>query len=161
MHPGFRAEYERRVAAGTLGPGGVPGSDDTQGPPGFEVAFARGGGRVGFGADCTPTAVTAIPGFADARALKMLFTDKGFSRLEAIRIATLNGASILNIADRTGSIAKGKEADLLIVKGDPSIHIQDIEQVTMVFSNGIAYDPALLRSLVRALYGGHPGGRGG
>jgi imidazolonepropionase-like amidohydrolase len=158
MHPGFRAEYEHRSAAGTLGPGAVPRNDDQQGPPGLEVAFVRAGGDIGYGADCTPTAVTRIPGFADARALKMLFVQKGFSRLDAIRIATLNGASLLHIDDRTGSIARGKEADLLVVKGDPSVHIQDIEQATMVFSNGIAYDPVVLRSLVRGLYG-HPPSR--
>ncbi len=153
MHPGMQAEYSRRSAAGTLGPGRVLENDDRQGTPGLEVAFARAGGRVGFGADTTPTNVTRIPGFANHRALKMFFADKGFSRLEAIRIATLNGALILHIEDRTGSIAKGKEADLLIVNGDPSVHMADVDRVTMVFSNGVAYDPKVLLASVRNLYG--------
>ncbi len=153
MHPGMQAEYLRRAAAHTLGPGHVSAGDDKQGPPGLEVAFARAGGRVALGADCTPTNVTRTPGFANHKALKLLYTERGFSALEAIKIATLNGASILKIDDRTGSIARGKEADLLVVKGDPSVHIADIDQVTMVFSNGVAYDPSILLASVRNRYG--------
>lgn len=152
-HPGQKAEYERRVAAKTLGPGRVSSGDEQRGKPGLEVAFVRAGGRLALGADCTPTNVTRTPGFANIKALKMLYSDRGFSQLEAIRIATLNGASILKIDDRTGSIAKGKEADLLVVKGDPSVHMGDLDHITMVFSNGVAFDPHRLREVVRGMYG--------
>ncbi len=153
MHAGMQAEYAKRKAAGTLGPGRVPVDDEAQGPKGLEVAFVRAGGRIALGADCAPTNPARIPGFANHKAVRMLFTDRGFTALEAIRIATLNGAAILKIDDRTGSIAKGKEADLMIVKGDPSTRIADIDKVTLIFSNGVAYDPKILRSLVRGLYG--------
>ena len=40
--------------------------------------------------------------------------------LEAIRVGTLNGATFLGRADRTGSIAVGKDADLVVVISDPA-----------------------------------------
>ena len=66
----------------------------------------------------------------------------GFSPLEAIRIATLNGATCLGIDKRTGSIAQGKEADLVVVKGDPSTRMTDIDDIEFVFSNGVMFDSA-------------------
>jgi imidazolonepropionase-like amidohydrolase len=77
----------------------------------------------------------------------------GFTPLEAIRIATLNGATFLKVQDRTGCIAVGKEADLLVVRGDPSVRIEDIENVEEVFANGRAYDPNALISTVKGLAG--------
>ncbi len=55
--------------------------------------------------------------------------------------------------NRSGSIAVGKEADLFIVKGDPSKKIEDIENVEMVFSNGIMYDPKVLIAAAKGLVG--------
>ncbi len=81
-----------------------------------------------------------------------MITD-GFTLEEAIKIASLNGATFLKIQNRTGSIAVGKEADLFIVKGDPSKKIEDIENVEMVFSNGILYDPKVLISAAKGLVG--------
>jgi adenine deaminase len=86
------------------------------------------------------------------RALK-LAVKVGFTPLEAIRIATLNGATFLKVQDRTGSIAVGKEADLPVVRGDPSVSIEDIENVEEVFANGRAYDPNALISTVKGLAG--------
>ena len=77
----------------------------------------------------------------------------GFTPLEVIRIATLNGATFLGIANRTGSVTVGKEADLLVVRGDPSVHIEDIKQVETVFSNGVQYEPAKLLAEVRGMVG--------
>ncbi|MBA3285010.1 MAG: amidohydrolase family protein, partial [Nitrosopumilus sp.] len=77
----------------------------------------------------------------------------GFTLEETIKMASLNGATFLKIQNRTGSIAVGKEADLFIVKGDPSKKIEDIENVEMVFSNGILYDPKVLIGAVKGLVG--------
>ena len=70
-----------------------------------------------------------------------------------MRIATLNGAIYLGLEARIGSIAPGKDADLLIVKGDPSRTIGDIENVALVFKDGVGYDPAALLKSVRGRYG--------
>jgi imidazolonepropionase-like amidohydrolase len=47
----------------------------------------------------------------------------------------------------------GKHADLLLVRGDPSRRIADIENVETVFKDGVGYDPAALLASVRGRYG--------
>jgi imidazolonepropionase-like amidohydrolase len=93
-----------------------------------------------------------IPGFGDQREIELL-VEAGFSPVEAIRIATLNGATYLRLADRIGTIAPGKSADLFIVKGNPAANIDDIENVIIVFKDGVAYDSAKLIKSVRGRFG--------
>jgi imidazolonepropionase-like amidohydrolase len=52
-------------------------------------------------------------------------------------------------------VEPGKRADLLVVTGDPSQKIADIEAVALVFKDGVAYDPKKLRQSVRGLVGWH------
>lgn len=114
------------------------------------VAFVKSGGRLVLGSDSG--AGLRIPGLADHEALENL-VNLGFTPLDAIHIATLNGAAFLGIQNRTGSIQDGKEADLLIVKGNPAERIQDIENVEMIFNNGIPYDPKTLLEPVKGQVG--------
>jgi len=93
-----------------------------------------------------------IPGFSNQRQVELL-AEAGFTPLEAIRIATLNGATYLGIADRTGTIAVGKQADLVLIGGDPSTRIGDIRNVETVFKQGIGYDPAKLIASVSGRVG--------
>ena len=72
---------------------------------------------------------------------------------EAVRIGTLNGATYLGLADRIGSIAAGKNADLFIVKGNPAANIADVENVIVVFKDGVGYDSAKLIDSVKGRYG--------
>ncbi|HKV81448.1 MAG TPA: amidohydrolase family protein [Candidatus Sulfotelmatobacter sp.] len=58
-----------------------------------------------------------------------LLVEAGFTPLEVIHIATYNGAQYLGELDRIGRIAAGKQADLVVIKGDPSKKIEDIENV--------------------------------
>src|SRR6185312_6160882 len=67
-----------------------------------------------------------LPGFGDQREIELL-VDAGFPPVEAIKIATLNGAVYLGRDKQIGSVAAGKNADLVVVKGDPSKQISDIE----------------------------------
>jgi hypothetical protein len=64
-----------------------------------------------------------------------------------------NGAQYLGRLDRIGTVAAGKQADLVIVRGDPGANIKDIENVEIVFKKGVGYDPAALiertRSIIR------------
>ena len=60
--------------------------------------------------------------------------------MEAIQFATENGALYLGQQDRIGTLAPGKRADLILVKGDPSRHIDEIKNVETVFKAGIDYD---------------------
>lgn len=108
----------------------------------LERAFAQAGGLLLTGTD--PTGYGGVvAGFANHRALELL-VEAGFTPLEAIRIGTLNGAVYLGRADRIGSIAAGKAADLVVVNGNPAITIADVEKVELVFKGGTGYDPAKL-----------------
>ena len=79
--------------------------------------------------------------------------DAGFTPEEAVKIATWNGAVYLGLQKRIGSVVAGKDADLLVVKGDPSHAIADIENVELVFKDGVGYDSAALLASVRERYG--------
>ena len=117
----------------------------------LERAFAQAGGLLLTGTD--PTGYGGVvAGFANHRALELL-VEAGFTPLEAIRIGTLNGATYLGRADRVGSIALGKQADLVVVAGDPSSRIGDVRNVELVFKQGIAYDPAKLIESVKGKVG--------
>jgi hypothetical protein len=116
----------------------------------LERAFVAAGGLLIAGAD--PVGVGGVlPGFGDHREIELL-VEAGFSPLQAIRIATLNGATYLGRQDRIGSIAVGKNADLVVVKGDPAARIDDIENVEFVFKDGAGYDPAKLLDSVAGHY---------
>ena len=104
----------------------------------FERAFARAGGQLLAGVD--PTGLGGIvAGFGDQREVELL-VEAGFTPLEAIKIATLNGAQFLGESEHIGSLAAGKQADIVLVKGDPSANIQDIENVELVFKDGVGWD---------------------
>ena len=117
----------------------------------MERAFVAAGGLLIAGPDPTG-AGNVLPGFGNHRAIELL-VGAGFTPLEAIRIGTLNGATYLGLADRIGSIAVGKHADLILVRGDPSRNIADIENVEIVFKDGIGYDSAALLASVKGRYG--------
>jgi imidazolonepropionase-like amidohydrolase len=117
----------------------------------FERAFVKAGGLLLAGPD--PTGMGGVlPGFGDQREVELL-VEAGFTPLEAIQIATLNGARFLGRQDRIGSIEQGKQADMVVVRGDPSRKIEDMENVEIVFKDGIAYDPAMLIESVRGQVG--------
>jgi imidazolonepropionase-like amidohydrolase len=117
----------------------------------FEVAFVRAGGLLIAGPDPTGNGGT-LPGFGDQRELELL-VEAGFTPVEAIRIATANGAGYLGQLDRIGTIAPGKHADLVVLKGDPTQRIADVENVEIVFKDGYGYDPARLAASVKGMVG--------
>jgi imidazolonepropionase-like amidohydrolase len=96
--------------------------------------------------------VVAKPGFGDQRELELL-VEAGFTPVEAIKIATENGAVYLGRHDRIGTLSPGKQADLVLIKGDPSKTIDQIENVETVFKAGIGYDSEKLIDSVRGLIG--------
>jgi imidazolonepropionase-like amidohydrolase len=117
----------------------------------FERAFVKAGGTLLAGLD--PTGMGGVvAGFGDQRELELL-VEAGFTPLEAIHIATYNGAQYLGDLDKVGTIAAGKQADLVVIKGDPSQKIEDIENVEIVFKDGIGYDSAKLIESVKGLVG--------
>ena len=107
----------------------------------FERAFVAAGGLLGAGSD--PCCLTEIAGYGDQRNFELL-VEAGFTPEQVVQIMTLNGAKILGMADRKGSIATGKEADLVVLAGDPTKNAADIKNVVTVFRLGVGYDPKQL-----------------
>ncbi|MBA2302777.1 MAG: amidohydrolase family protein [Acidobacteria bacterium] len=114
----------------------------------LEHAFAKAGGMLIAGTDPTGSG-GVIPGFSNQRQVELL-VEAGFSPVEAIQIATLNGAKYLGRDRRIGSIAAGKQADLFIVSGNPAANIADIRKVETVFKQGVGFDPVKLIESVKA-----------
>ena len=117
----------------------------------FERAFVAAGGLLIAGLDPTGNG-GIVAGFGDLREVELL-VEAGFSPVEAIKIASLNGAKFLGEDARIGSIAVGKQADLMIVKGNPATKISDIENVEIVFKDGVGYDSEKLIQSVQGLVG--------
>ena len=117
----------------------------------FERAFVAAGGLLIAGLDPTGNG-GIVAGFGDLREVELL-VEAGFTPIEAIKIASFNGAKFLGEDARIGSIAVGKQADLMVVKGNPAANISDIEKVEIVFKDGVGYDSEKLIQSVRGLVG--------
>ena len=117
----------------------------------LELAFARAGGLLIAGTDPTGGG-GVIPGYSNHRQLELL-VEAGFTALEAITIGTLKGAKYLGRDARIGSIAVGKQADLVVVDGDPSTTIADVRKVVTVFKQGVGFDPVKLVDAVKGRVG--------
>jgi len=117
----------------------------------LERAFARAGGTLVAGTDPTGSG-GVIPGYSNQRQLELL-VEAGFTPLEAITIGTLNGAQYLGRDKTIGSIAGGKQADLVVVNGNPAADIADVRKVEIVFRRGIGFDPGKLIASVAGRVG--------
>jgi hypothetical protein len=119
----------------------------------FEREFVKQGGLLLAGLD--PTGYGGvIAGFGDQREVELL-VEAGFTPVEAIHIATSNGAEFLGELNKIGTLAAGKAADIAVIHGDPTANIKDIEKVEMVFKDGVGYDSAKLIESVRGYVGLH------
>ena len=148
MNPDARVRYltnRARIAADSPTPVLVRKSMD------FERAFVAAGGLLIAGLDPTGNG-GIVAGFGDQREVELL-VEAGFTPIEAIKIASFNGAKFLGEDARIGSIAVGKQADLMIVKGNPAANISDIEKVEIVFKDGVGYDSEKLIQSVQGLVG--------
>jgi imidazolonepropionase-like amidohydrolase len=117
----------------------------------FERAFVKAGGLLGSGVD--PTGMGgALPGYGDQRNYELLI-EAGFTPVEAIQVMTLNGAKVLRVDDRLGSVTAGKLADLVVIRGNPIATPGDLRNVTIVFKDGVGYDSPKLLGSVKGLVG--------
>jgi imidazolonepropionase-like amidohydrolase len=117
----------------------------------FEREFVAAGGLLMAG--CDPTGYGGVvPGFGDQRNIELL-VEAGFTPVEAIRIATLNGAIYMGKDTNIGSIAPGKAADIVVLGGNPVEKIENVEKVEMVFKDGVGFDPGKLIQSVTELVG--------
>lgn len=100
----------------------------------FERAFVAAGGLLVSGTDF-------LAGFDSIRQVELL-VEAGFTPLEALKISSYNGAKYLERLDRIGTLEPGKQADIVLVRGEPDIDITDLRNIETVFRDGIGYDSA-------------------
>jgi hypothetical protein len=117
----------------------------------FEMAFVKAGGLLLGGPDPTGNG-GVLPGFGDQREIELL-VEAGLTPVQAIQVMTQNGAVYLGQQDRIGTLAAGKQADLALIKGDPSKNINEIENVETVFKAGVGFDSKKLIDSVRGQVG--------
>jgi imidazolonepropionase-like amidohydrolase len=100
-------------------------------------ALHRAGVRVVAGTDGT--------GMELVRELE-LYVEAGFTPSEALASATIQTARLVGADSHTGSIALGKDADLVLVEGNPGQRISDLRHVSLVMLDGKLLDGNALRS---------------
>ncbi|HVY48853.1 MAG TPA: amidohydrolase family protein [Minicystis sp.] len=87
------------------------------------------------------------PGFGLHRELE-LYADAGIPNADVLAMATLGAAKVMHVDKTTGSIAPGKDADLVIVDGDPLARMRDVRNTVLVVKGGTVVDvPGALRAL--------------
>jgi len=101
---------------------------------GNTLALIKAGGLVGIGTDAgTPSII-----FGASLPYEMVLHEQlGLSPLAVIRMASYNNARILKIEDHTGSIEVGKEADLVLLRKDPTNSIRAINSTEWAMQNGV------------------------
>jgi predicted amidohydrolase YtcJ len=117
----------------------------------FEKAFVDAGGLLAAGVD--PTGFGgALAGFGDQRNYELL-VEAGFTPAQTVKIMTANGAQILGVADRLGTVERGKAADLVVLQGDLAADPSVIRKTVTVFKDGVGYDSAKLIAAVKGRVG--------
>jgi imidazolonepropionase-like amidohydrolase len=116
----------------------------------WERDFVRAGGLLAAGVD--PWGNGSLPGYGDQRNYELL-VEAGFTPAEAMRIMTLNGAKVLRVDRELGSVETGKLADLVVLRGNPVANAADIRNVTIVFKDGVGYDPLKLTDSMKGMVG--------
>jgi imidazolonepropionase-like amidohydrolase len=117
---------------------GDPGADEAH-VRGFQQMLALTGLAHRAGARMVVGSHSSVPhaerGFAYQRELELL-VEAGFTPLEAITAGTIENARFFRIADRLGSVAVGKVADLVLVEGRPDRDIGAMRRIKGVMLNG-------------------------
>jgi imidazolonepropionase-like amidohydrolase len=117
----------------------------------LEAAFYREGGLLTQGPD--PTGYGAsLAGFGDQRDMELL-VQAGLTPVQAIHVATENGAILLGRQSHVGTIEPGMNADLVLIDGNPAANIDDVERVRVVFKDGVGYDSARILQSIKGLVG--------
>jgi len=85
----------------------------------------------------------ALAGYTLHRELE-LYAEAGIAPAEILRMATWTPALVMGVNKDRGVIAPGKLADMILVDGDPTKNIRDINNIATVFKSGKVYDPAAI-----------------
>jgi imidazolonepropionase-like amidohydrolase len=151
MTPALRDTYlQIRHEIDSSGSGPVPEAA-LKNAMAFERAFVAAGGLLASGVD--PTGIGgALAGYGDQRNYELLI-EAGFTPAQAVKIMTANGAKILGVDRKLGTVERGKLADLVVLKGDLTADPSVIRSPTLVFKDGVGYDPAKLLASVQGRVG--------
>jgi len=151
MTPVVRAAYVKNRAFIDTMPGYTFTKDGFARALAFDKAFYAAGGVMASGVDPTGNG-GALPGFGDQRGYELL-RESGLNAEQAVQVTTYNGARVLGVEAKLGSVEKGKIADLVLLKGDLVADPSVIRNVVSVYKDGVAYDPAKLIDAVRGRVG--------
>jgi imidazolonepropionase-like amidohydrolase len=97
----------------------------------------KAGVKIAFGTD------SGVSAHGDNAEEFVLMVQGGMTPMQAIQSATMEGARLLRIQDKLGSIEKGKIADIVAVKGDPLADISAMLDVSFVMKEGVVYKSEL------------------
>ncbi|RZK22567.1 MAG: amidohydrolase [Hymenobacter sp.] len=87
-----------------------------------------------------------FPGTSLARELE-LYVQGGLTPMQALQTATIDAARALHLDAHAGSLEVGKQADLVVIDGNPLANMRDIRHVQLVVKDGQVYEPAKMRQL--------------
>jgi imidazolonepropionase-like amidohydrolase len=83
----------------------------------------------------------ALAGFTLPRELE-LYGEAGIPSAKVLQLATIGAASVMKRDQDLGTIATGKLADMILVDGDPTVHVGDVRRVRTVVKGGVVYQTA-------------------
>ena len=83
----------------------------------------------------------AVPGYSLHREIE-LYVQAGFTPMEAIQAATIVPARVMGVEKESGTVEKGKRADLILIKGNPLEDIHNTRNIEYVIANGVMYRAA-------------------
>ena len=75
-----------------------------------------------------------------------LYVRAGIPPARVLRMATLTSAQVVGLDRERGTIVPGKLADMVLIDGDPTVHIEDIHKIAMVIKGGHIYRPAQIET---------------
>jgi imidazolonepropionase-like amidohydrolase len=88
-----------------------------------------------------------FPGFSVARELE-IYVEAGLTPAQALKTGTITPAEVMGLGKQTGSVTVGKNADIIIVDGNPLTNISSVRNVKVVIKGGRVYNPVTLHRMV-------------
>jgi imidazolonepropionase-like amidohydrolase len=87
----------------------------------------------------------SLPGYSLLHELE-LYVRAGIPAAQVLRMATLTSAQVSGADAQRGLIAAGKLADMILIDGDPTTHIEDVRRTAVVIKGGHVYYPAQIET---------------
>jgi imidazolonepropionase-like amidohydrolase len=94
--------------------------------------YAKAGGLLALGTDCGSYPVL----YGDAANELILHQELGLNNFQIIQVGTINGAKAIGIDDKTGTLEKGKWADIIVLEGNPLENLNALKNVETVILDG-------------------------